>query len=85
MYRVEWSERATRQLERVDRPVARAIVRFMHKRVHSTGNQRARGKPLRSDGLWRYRIADYRVLCRIQDQILIVLVVKLGHRREVYR
>jgi len=85
VYRVEWSERAVRQLDKLDHRVRRTIVRFMADRVHGSDDPRAIGKPLRSERLWRYRIGDYRVLCHIQDDVLVVLVVELGHRREVYR
>lgn len=85
MYRVEWSKRAVKQLDKLDRQTARAIVRFMQERVHGAENPRRSGKPLRGEGLWRYRVGDYRILCRIDDRVLTVLVVELGHRREVYR
>lgn len=77
--------RAVKHLDKMDRQVARAITRFMEDRVHGTTNPRAIGKPLRADKLWRYRVGDYRILCHIDDEILTVLVVELGHRREVYR
>lgn len=83
-YRVEWSERAIRQLDQIDRLAARAIVHFMAERVDGQENPRAIGKPLRGERLWRYRVGDYRVLCHIVDKVLTVLVVELGHRREVY-
>lgn len=85
MYRVEWSERAARQLEELDRQAARAIVRFMIERIQGAESPRSTGKPLRGEGLWRYRVGDYRILCAIQDDVMIVLVVEVGHRREVYR
>jgi mRNA interferase RelE/StbE len=85
VYRVEWSERAVQQLDKLDHQVRRTIVRFMADRVHGSDNPRAIGKPLRTEKLWRYRIGDYRVLCQIQDGFLVVLVVELGHRRDVYR
>jgi mRNA interferase RelE/StbE len=84
-YRVEWSARAIRQLDKLDPQSARAIVRFMAERVDAQPNPRLLGKPLRRERLWRYRVGDYRVLCRIDDPVLIVLVVEVGHRREVYR
>jgi mRNA interferase RelE/StbE len=83
--RVEWSERAVRQLDRLDRQMARAIVRFMADRVQGAENPRSLGRPLRGERLWRYRVGDYRVLCEIRDDVMIVLVVELGHRRDVYR
>ena len=84
-YRVEWAERAVKQLEKLDAQVARAIVRFMKERVDGTENPRSVGKALRGEGLWRYRVGDYRILCHIDDPVLTVLVVELGHRRDVYR
>jgi mRNA interferase RelE/StbE len=84
-YRVEWSELAVARLDKLERHVARAIVRFMAERIDGQPNPRLLGKPLRGERLWRYRIGDYRVLCRIDDPVLVVLVVELGHRREVYR
>ncbi len=84
-FRVEWSTHATKQLAKLDPDARVALVGFMHDRVHGTADPRLIGKPLRSEGLWRYRVADYRILCRIEDQVLTVLVVELGHRREIYR
>lgn len=84
-YRVEWSERAVKQLDKLDRQVAGMIVRFMADRVDGIEDPRTIGKPLRGAHLWRYRVGDYRVLCQIDDHIMVVLVVELGHRREVYR
>jgi mRNA interferase RelE/StbE len=84
-YRVEWTERAVTQLDTLDRKIALAIVRFMGDRVDGQPNPRRLGKPLRGEGLWRYRVGDYRVLCHIDDPVLTVLVVEVGHRREVYR
>jgi mRNA interferase RelE/StbE len=85
VYRVEWSERAVRQLDRLDRQAARAIVRFMADRVQGSEDPRTVGRPLRGEGLWRYRVGDYRILCAIREDVLIVLVVEVSHRREVYR
>lgn len=48
---------------------------------------RAPGKALtgRFSGLWRYRVGDYRIICKIEDDRLVVLVVEVGHRRDIYR
>jgi mRNA interferase RelE/StbE len=85
MYRVQWSERAVRQLDRLDRSIARAIVRYIADRVEGAAHPRSLGRPLRGERLWRYRVGDYRLLCEIQDDVMVVLVVELGHRREIYR
>lgn len=84
-YAVEWSRRAEKQLGKLDSQVARTLVRFMHERVHLSSDPRAIGKQLRDSEFWRYRVGDYRILCRIEDERLVVLVVELGHRREIYR
>ena len=84
-YTVEWCERAEKQLAKLDRQVARSLVRFMNDRVQRSPNPRSIGKQLTDSGFWRYRVGDYRILCFIQDQTLMVLVVELGHRRQAYR
>lgn len=84
-YSVEWSKRSEKQLAKLDRPVARTLVRFMHDRVHLAQDPRNLGKQLKDSEFWRYRVGDYRILCQIEDRRLTVLVVELGHRREVYR
>lgn len=84
-YAVEWSRRAEKQLDKLDPPIARALVRFMHERVHGSANPRAVGRQLRGSEFWRYRVGDYRILCLIEEARLVVLVVELGHRRDVYR
>jgi len=84
-YTVEWSTRAEKQLAKLDRQVANALVRFMGERVHQVTDPRSIGKQLMASDFWRYRVGDYRILCHIKDERLVVLVVELGHRREVYR
>jgi len=84
---VEISDVAERQLLRLDRQVQERILDWLDDRIEGCKNPRHFGEPLKGDkaGLWRYRIGDYRVLCDIQDQHVVVLVLAIGHRREVYR
>ena len=84
---VEVSDVAERQLRKLDRPVQKRIVDWLCDRIEGCKNPRHFGEPLKGGraGLWRYRIGDFRVLCDIQDERLIVLVLTIGHRREVYR
>ncbi len=84
-YTVEWSKRSEKHLAKLDPPVARTLVRFMNDRVHGSQDPRHIGKQLKDSDFWRYRVGDFRILCLIEDQKLVVLVVELGHRREVYR
>ena len=86
-WRIEFTVDASREFDDLDRPVARRIQKFLRDRVAHLENPRSLGKALkgpRYGELWRYRVGDYRLICQIQDQRLVVLVVRLGHRRGVY-
>ena len=84
---VEFQLSAKKQLAKLDRTIQARIVVFFRSRIASDADPRRIGKALEGDKgeLWRYRIGDYRAVCRIEDKRLIVLVVELGHRRKVYR
>lgn len=84
---IEYAGTAKKQLRKLDRSVARRIVDFMDERIASGNDPRRLGKPLKGPlgDLWCYRVGDFRILCDIQDGALIVLVLQIGNRREVYR
>ena len=83
---VEFDDRARRELRKLDSKTQKDILRFLRERVSGSADPRQFGKPLRLNlaGLWRYRVGDYRLICRIEQNRLVVLVLKVGHRREVY-
>ena len=83
-YRV--SERALKELRKLGPDVSRRILSFLDDRIRGANDPRQLGKALRGElgEYWRYRVGDYRILCKIEDEVLIVLVVKVGHRRDVY-
>ena len=78
---------AERQLQKLDRSVQRYILDWLNDRIEGCKNPRNFGEPLRGDyaGLWRYRVRDYRILCDIQDQTIVFLVLTIGHRRQIYK
>ena len=85
---IKYAESAVRQLKKLDRSVAIKIVDYLDERVAFLEDPRLVGKKLsgpRLGNYWRYRIGDVRVICDVQDLQLIVLVLELGHRKEVYR
>ena len=84
-WRIELSRRAEKQLAAIDAPEALRIVRYLSE-LEKLESPRSRGTGLTADlsGLWRYRVGDWRVLCRIEDGRLLVLVVEIGHRSTVY-
>jgi mRNA interferase RelE/StbE len=81
------SETAKRQLRKLDAGSAQAILRYLNRLLLETSDPRERGSGLRANlaGLWHYRIGDYRVICSIEAHELVVLVLQIGHRRDVYK
>lgn len=86
-WKVEWTDPAVRMLKRIDHEAQRQIYRYLKTRIATIEDPRRFGKPLSGGmaGLWRYRVGDYRIICRIEDHRLVVLVVTLGHRKHVYQ
>jgi mRNA interferase RelE/StbE len=84
-WRIEFARSAEKELTKLDPQVALRILRFLKERV--TSDPRGVGEPLKGElsEFWRYRIGDYRLYTTIQDENVTVLVVKVGHRREIYR
>jgi mRNA interferase RelE/StbE len=86
LWTVEFDDRARRELRKLDAQIQREILRYLRERIAGMENPRQFGKPLRMNlaGLWRYRVGDYRLICRLEENRLVVLVLQVGHRREVY-
>ena len=85
---ISYTETALKQLKKLDRPIARRLVDFMNERVAAQADPRSTGKALTGPLLgsyWRYRVGDYRIICDIQDGALMVLVLEIGNRKDVYR
>ena len=83
--KVVFSDKAEKQFMRLDKSVQLQIKKFILK-LQELQNPRMRGKALVGNllGFWRYRVGDYRILCKIKDDVLEILVVEIGHRRAVY-
>ena len=84
---IDYAETAKNQLRKLDKTTAQRIVDFMEERIAGLEDPRSTGKALAGPlgGFWRYRVGDCRVICDIQDGALRVLVVRVGHRRDIYR
>ena len=85
-YTVKFSERARKQLYKLDRQRFILITNWIGKNLENCENPRAHGKALTANrsGQWRYRIGDYRLIAKIEDEEVTILVLEVGHRREVY-
>jgi mRNA interferase RelE/StbE len=86
-WQIELTESAAKTLRKLDKPVAGKITQFLRERVMPHDDPRVSGKALTGPlgGLWRYRVGDMRIICEIQDDRLLILVIDIGNRREVYR
>ena len=82
---VEYSEDVRKQLKKLNNSVKKRILDFMDE-VAMLENPRVRGKMLVGNllGFWRYRVGAYRILCKIIDSTMVICVVDIGHRKEVY-
>jgi mRNA interferase RelE/StbE len=87
-HNVELSESADRELGKLDAQQAKRILKFLHERVAKLNDPHSVGEALHGSRLgefWKYRVGDYRLICKIKDDRLVVLVLRVGHRKEIYR
>ena len=85
-WEVKFSEEAEKQLASLDKPIREKIAAFVD-RLPLYPSPRSIGKPLKRQlsGRWRYSVGDYRIICRLHDDVLVIEAVKIGHRREIYK
>ena len=85
-YHVVFTDYARKELQKLDKYTQKMLLIWLNKNLEGCADPRQHGKPLSANrvGQWRYRIGDYRVIAKIEDDKLIILVIAIGHRREVY-
>lgn len=85
-YKVEYSSKAIKNLRKLDKYTRNFIYAWIDKNLVDCENPRIHGKGLveNKSGQWRYRVGDYRLICEIKDEEIIILVLEIGHRREIY-
>ena len=86
IWKIEWDDAAVKELRKLDRQAQQDILRYFRKRIATDEDPRRFGKPLSRNlaGLWRYRVRHYRMICQIENENLIVLVLRVGHRKDIY-
>ncbi|CAB0979423.1 type II toxin-antitoxin system RelE family toxin [Corynebacterium diphtheriae] len=82
---IEFSPRAAKALRKLDRPVQKRIVAYLRE-ISTLPNPQMRGKALTGNwaGFWRWRVGDYRLVAAIEDDRVVIVVVSIGHRSQVY-
>ena len=85
-WKIELTEVAVKQLKKMGHSEAKRITQYLRKRIEPLEDPRLLGKALKGElsNLWRYRVGDYRLLCELKENELIVLVVRVGHRKGIY-
>lgn len=86
VWTIEYDPRVERDLKVIDRAMQREILDYLDTRIATDQDPRRFGKPLRHalQGLWRYRVRDYRIICEIRDKARTVFVVTVRHRSAAY-
>ncbi|HFI0403598.1 TPA: type II toxin-antitoxin system RelE/ParE family toxin [Streptococcus suis] len=86
-YRLELTKRAMKDLAKLDKPTQALIVKWLQQNLQDTTTPRSQGKALTGQlsHLWRYRVGNYRILAEIHDNTITIEVVKIGHRKDIYK
>lgn len=88
VWKIEIDRTAGRELKKLDRQTAVRILKFLNERVALSEDPRSIGEALKGSALgeyWKYRVGDYRIIVKIEDGVMTILVVRIGNRREVYK
>lgn len=85
-YSVEYTKVAVKQLQKMDKKIAAFIISYIEEKLVDCENPRVFGKALQGNlnDKWRYRIGDYRILAKIEDDKVLIIIVEVGHRKDIY-
>lgn len=85
-YRVVFTEKSKKELKKLDKHTASLIIGWIEKNLEGCENPRQHGKGLTANrsGQWRYRVGNYRLIAEIEDDKIIILILSIGHRRDIY-
>ena len=87
MWMIRYLKSTQKDAQQLDPQIRKRIKEFMEQRVAKLENPRRLGEPLKGQlaDLWRYRVGSYRIICELRDQELVVIVIRIGHRKNVYK
>ncbi len=86
MYKVIATRDFLKSLKKLDKSTQILIKKYIDNNIQNANDPRAKGKPLRYNlsGYWRYRIGDYRLICEIDDRTITIILIDIGHRKNIY-
>ena len=84
---IEFDSEAADDIRKLDKLIQKKILRYLREKIATNQDPKRFGSPLRRDlhGLWKYRVEDYRIICKMEQEKLVVLVVRIGHRKNIYK
>ena len=87
MYKVVFDDKIKKDLKKLDKQPLKALFNWIEKNLQNTTEPRIKGKALigNKKGYWRYRIGDYRLITKIEDDKLLIIAINFKHRKEVYK
>jgi len=85
-YRVEFSKSAVKELKKLDQHTSLFLIAWIRKNLEGCSNPYAHGKGLKANhgGQWRYRVGTYRLIAEISEDTVVILIVQIGHRKDIY-
>jgi mRNA interferase RelE/StbE len=86
-YKIKLTKTAEKELSKLDKQAVQRIIRFLRERLAVSDNPKTLGKQLVGSisQFWRFRVGDYRIICDIQDDELVILALRIAHRKEIYK
>jgi len=87
-WKIKFLPEAEKELKQIDRPVVQRILKFLNERIRLLEDPRKIGEPLKGPKLgkyWKYRVGDYRIIFQIRENEITILLVRVGHRKKIYR
>jgi mRNA interferase RelE/StbE len=86
MYKVVLTNKAVKTLKKFDKSISKMLLAWIRKNLDGCDDPRKHGKPLTGNysGMWRYRVGDYRIMAEINDETILIYIVNIGHRKNIY-
>ncbi len=87
MYKIVVTKEFFKKLKKLDNGSQKLIKKYIENNIRNSDNPKSKGKPLRYNlnGYWRYRIGDYRLICEIKEKSVVIVLIDIGHRKNIYK
>ncbi len=85
-WQIRFTETAEKQLAKLDSQIKKRIIEYLNIKIAQSENPMGFGDSLKENltGLWKYRVGSYRIICEIQEEQIVILILRIGHRSKIY-